>query len=273
MSKPAKTWEWFRLHNADWNAPEVATLDLEAQGFLFLLLRRMLDQMSPVSMEVILMLARQHRMNKRTVDRLIETFIERGLLHSTDAGFWCDIAEREFTFRDAKSENISKRNAKVSQKRWQKTEQNQANAMPDKEGDREGYSPLGGNIPTHITRDVTVTKNEADEGAPSTAPLRGAAGAPEIIHIDEDGDIIADRVMVFSAGEDPEEFFERVADDDILGYADRQARGELLDAMVQHDRDPDDLRVKLGRRLDLGELTYRRFIDEIEIRQREARHV
>lgn len=124
----------------------------------------------------------------------------------------------------------------------------------------------------HAPAADTVINDElrSDQIAPAVAPLRGAAVAPEIT---DDDDIIAARVMVFSAGEDPEEFFERVADDDILGYADRQARGELLNAMVQHDRDPDDLMVKLGRRLDLGELTYRHFIDEIEIRQREARHV
>ncbi len=124
----------------------------------------------------------------------------------------------------------------------------------------------------HAPAADTVINNDLrpDQIAPASAPLRGAAVAPEIT---DDDDIIAARVMVFSAGEDPEEFFERVADDDILGYADRQARGELLNAMVQHDRDPDDLMVKLGRRLDLGELTYRHFIDEIEIRLREARHV
>lgn len=143
MRRGARKWDWFRLHGADWDTPEISTLGLDAQGFLLLLLRRMLDQMSPLSEGVVLMLGRQYNMSKKSVLRLLETLIDRDLIFATDAGFWSEIAEREFTFRDAKSENISKRNAKVSQKRWKKSEQIQSNIMPEEERDREGQAPSG----------------------------------------------------------------------------------------------------------------------------------
>lgn len=141
------TFEWFRCRASDWENDAVAALDFAEVGFLHILRIAMIERAEPISKEVAYRLGRQRKAARKTVDRLLAKLAEAGLIVIAEAGIWCDVAADEMAFREGKSKSLSERNRKTSQKRWEKTKQNQSNAMPDREEDIEGC-PTG--IPSNI---------------------------------------------------------------------------------------------------------------------------
>jgi|GEM_PF-4464341 len=251
-------WNWYRFFFEDARSPGELTLDYATLGFLRELRDTMLERMSPVSEAVLIRMTRQRGINKRTLDKMLASLVEAGLIYLTDAGYWCDIAEREIAFREEKSEKISKRNAKVSRKRWEKTKENQSSEIPEKEEDEEGYSPSG-NTPSSITSFNNDTDDaEIEESAPSVAPL-GASGANIVIGSDQDGDAHDGRPVVsFHEVDDPEEFFlHRIASHDFIEAKDAVAAQKLLDYLVGlcSPENPHDLRENLHRLLSVKELS------------------
>lgn len=182
-SRPEKAantgrWSWFKLYGTDWETTAVKTLDLDTLGFLFDLHCRMIRQASPVSYDVILLINRSRRINRVTVDKMLEKLTDSGLIYLTDAGYWRDEAETVVEEMNVVSEKISKRNANVSKKRWQKTEQNQGNLIPEEERELEEAAPTGQASTSNIVEDNYSERagEEAGRRAPITAP-KGAMGA------------------------------------------------------------------------------------------------
>ena len=136
-----KQWAWFRCFMPDLDDDAARALGFEEAGFLHLLHRTMIERGAPISDEIIHRMARQRGSNVRTVTRLLDGLIAKGLIEriGTDGKqFWCEVAEREVEFREERLEKVSQKNSKSSAKRWEKTQQNQSASMPEKEIDIEG---------------------------------------------------------------------------------------------------------------------------------------
>lgn len=164
-SRPsAGTWAWFKLYNAEWNTDDTAALDYGSLGFLFELHCRMIGTEVPISYDVILRISRSRGLNRRTVDKMLETLTDCGLIYLTEDGYWRDEAGRVVDELAEVSQKISKRNTNVSQKRWQINEQNQGNSIPeeDVEGDKEAVAPSGQPAIPNTTDTVEIMETASD---------------------------------------------------------------------------------------------------------------
>ncbi|UWL59237.1 hypothetical protein NIK97_06690 [Brucella pseudintermedia] len=153
-----KQWAWFRCFMPDLDDDAARALGFEEAGFLHLLHRTMIERGAPISDEIIHRMARQRGSNVRTVTRLLDGLIAKGLIEriGTDGKqFWCEVAEREVEFREERLEKVSQKNSKSSAKRWEKTQQNQSASMPEKEIDTEGAA-RGADAQVNITSSFNI---------------------------------------------------------------------------------------------------------------------
>lgn len=179
-SRPsAGTWAWFKLYNAEWETTDTEALDYDTLGFLFVLHCRMIRTEVPISYDVILRVSKLRNINRRTVDRMLETLTERELIYLTDAGYWRDEAGRVVDELAEVSQKISKRNTKVSRKRWEKNEQNQRNSVPeeDVEGDKEAVAPSGQSAIPNTTDTVEIMETASDRDPKGRSDASSAVSA------------------------------------------------------------------------------------------------
>lgn len=170
-SRPsAGTWAWFKLYNAEWSTDDTAALDYGSLGFLFELHCRMVGTEVPISYDVILRISRSRGLNRRTVDKMLETLTDCGLIYLTEDGYWRDEAGRVVDELAEVSQKISKRNTNLSRKRWQKNEQNQENSIPEEDIEVEAAAPSG---QAAITNTVEVMETTSMRG------LDGRMDAPD----------------------------------------------------------------------------------------------
>jgi len=171
----SKAMPWFRTWFEDWESDEVRSLDYAAYGFLFDLRMRMIQRGGPYPEDFLSHIARERSIARKTVEKMLTKLVALGLIIRADGNIWCEDLADEIEFREDKSEKLSDRNRKTSQKRWQKNQQNQSNGMPEEDRDKEEYGrPHKGGV-----QDQAVEKNLDSMGSVSADADRPLSGGEE----------------------------------------------------------------------------------------------
>lgn len=162
---------WYRSSPERWRLM-TAGLHYEEKGLLKDMLDLMHETQRPLSNDPDRLRLSFPGLTKARIAKLLSPMFQVGAIYLSEGGLWSDYMTEEFTFREEKSEKMSKN----SSSRWQKDQQKQsvrdANASREQRGERRDSS-AGGASPQPASE---ISPDPSSEIVESGEPLTAARG-------------------------------------------------------------------------------------------------
>ncbi len=159
-SPKSKSMPWFKCWFAEWETDEMKALDLPTIGFMHILRMRMIERRAPFPEAFLSHIARERGVNRRTIERMLDTLTGYSLIARENGFLWCESVATEIEARGGLSEKFGESFEKVSQNQRKIAQQKQQRQSTREEVDIDGR-PLKGGV-----RD-TDRDNRTDSGLPS----------------------------------------------------------------------------------------------------------